>query len=103
MVIEESGPEVSKLTLNGLLDESYRTVLGTQNAINMLFIMKRLIENTFNDPNCDKKRVVNLANAKVKAEIGDKPSNVRFFKELGWVSGPNDTLVLKDASFSVQC
>jgi hypothetical protein len=99
MIIEET-PQISTVTLHTYLDESYRTVLGTDNAINMLFTMKRLIENPFNNPNNEKMRTINLANAKVKKEVGSKPANIRFFKELGWVAGDNETMVLKDSNFS---
>jgi len=65
----------------------------------MLFILKKLVENTLNNPKNEKMRKINLSNAKIADAVAQYPSNVRFFQVLGW-DEVEEGLALHDSGYN---
>lgn len=90
---------VSKKYLEELLDAAYQRCHGSDKCMGMLFIMKKLIENVINNPKNEKMRRINLSNPKIAENIGQYPSNVKFFQVIGW-DEIEEGLLLYDHSYN---
>ena len=81
MVIEAT---CSKAKLTEFVELSYTKCLGSQAIMQMLDIMRRLIENASKDKANPNFRKIKISNPKILQSVAQYKSNIEFFNEIGF-------------------
>jgi len=87
--------ESLKGILEEILNELSKSVLGTDNFIQILMTMGKLINNPLKYPEEEKFRVINLQNAKIQNLIGCYKGTIEFLMRIGFYRNKDNNLELE--------
>jgi len=90
----EADPQL-KGNLENCLNELAKSVLGTENLLNTLNVMGKLVQNPLTNPEDPKFRVINLQNKKIQMLVGSQKPSLEFFMRLGFFKNKEGNLVLE--------